>query len=146
MAERAGISTSIACCSIKTAGRSQRRERPALHRCFLPGCVRLGTPLIFLPLIFQSVASGCVFQILLRVSVQNQFGIRQRVVIDEIVQFCLLRHGHIQRILDPGAIDGNLSPIPEQQFHTASVYIKLAGSFIVLHNHTLQILLLAYGL
>lgn len=103
MAERAGSTTSLACCRIKIAGRSQRRERPALHRCFLPGCVRLGTPLIFLPLIFQSVASGCVFQILLRVSVQNQFGIRQRVVIDEIVQFRSLCHGNIQRIFDLGA-------------------------------------------
>ncbi len=43
--------------SIKTAGRSRKRERPALHRCFSPRYVRLGTPLIFLLLIFQSVAS-----------------------------------------------------------------------------------------
>ena len=43
--------------SIKTAGRSRKRERPALHRCFSPRCVRLGTPLIFLLLIFQPVAS-----------------------------------------------------------------------------------------
>ena len=33
--------------SITTAGRSRKRERPALHRCFSPRCVRLGTPLIF---------------------------------------------------------------------------------------------------
>ena len=36
----------------KTAGRSQKRERPALYRCISPRCVQLGTPLIFLPLIF----------------------------------------------------------------------------------------------
>ena len=54
--------------------------------------------------------------------------------------------GHIQRILDPGTVDGNLSPIPEQQFHAAGIHVELAGSFIVLHNRILQILLLAYGL
>ena len=33
----------------------------------------------------------------------------------------------------PGAVDGNLSPIPEQQLHAAGVHVELAGSFIVLH-------------
>ena len=92
------------------------------------------------------MAPSHILQIFLRIAIQNQIGIRQRVIVDEVVQFCLLRHGHIQRILDPGAVNGNFSLIPEQQFHAASVHIKLAGSFIVLHNHTLQILLLAYGL
>ena len=30
----------------------EQRERPALYRCISPRCVQLGTPLIFLPLIF----------------------------------------------------------------------------------------------
>ena len=51
-----------------------------------------------------------------------------------------------QCILDPGAVNGNFSPILESQLHTPGIHVKLAGSFIVLHNHTLQILLLAYGL
>ena len=92
------------------------------------------------------MAPSHILQIFLRIAIQNQIGIAQRVIIDQVVQFCLLRHGNIQRILDPGAVDRDLAPIPEQQFHAASVHIKLAGSFIVLHNHTLQILLLAYGL
>ena len=92
------------------------------------------------------MASSHILQIFLRVTVQNQIRIAQRIVVDKVVQFGLLLHGNIQSILNPGAADGNLSPIPEQQFHAASVHIKLAGSFIVLHNHTLQILLLAYGL
>lgn len=41
-----------------------------------------------------------ISQILLRLTVQDQFGIRQRVVIDEVVQFRPLRHGNIQRILE----------------------------------------------
>ena len=57
-----------------------------------------------------------------------------------------LRHGHIQRILDPGAVNGDFSPIPEPQLHTSSVHVEMAGSCIVLHNRILQILLLAYGL
>ena len=44
------------------------------------------------------------------------------------------------------AVNGDHSPIPEQQLHAAGIHVELAGSFIVLHNHTLQILLLAYGL
>ena len=87
-----------------------------------------------------------ILQIFLWVSIQNQIRISQRVIIDEVIQLLSLRHGHIQRILDPGAVNGDFSPVPEQQLHAASVHIKLAGSFIVLHNHTLQILLLAYGL
>ena len=42
-----------------------------------------------------------------------------------------------QCILDPGAVDGNFSPIPEQQLHTAGVHVKMTGSCIVLHNRVL---------
>ena len=45
-----------------------------------------------------------LFQIFLRVTIQNQICIRQWVIVDEVVQFCPLRYGHIQRILDSGAI------------------------------------------
>ena len=79
------------------------------------------------------MAPGHILQIHLRVTVQNQIGIAQWVVVDEIIQLCPLRHGHIQRILNPGAVDGNFSPIPEQQFHAASVHVEMASSCIVLH-------------
>ena len=79
------------------------------------------------------MAPGYILQIFLRVTIQNQIRISQRVIIDEVIQLRPLRHGHIQRILDPGAVDGNFSPIPEQQFHTSSVHVEFAGSFIVLH-------------
>ena len=36
---------------------------------------------------FQPVAPGYVFQIPLRLAIQNQFGIRQWVIVDEIIQF-----------------------------------------------------------
>ena len=58
----------------------------------------------------------------------------------------LLDDAGIQRILDPGTVDGDFSPIPEPQLHTSSVHVEMAGSCIVLHNRILQILLLAYGL
>ena len=76
---------------------------------------------------------GYVFQVSLWVTVQNQIRIAQRIVVDEVVQFRPLRHGHIQRILNPGAVDGYFSSIPEQQFHAAGVHVEFAGSFIVLH-------------
>ena len=60
-------------------------------------------------------------------------------------QFCLC-HSHIQCILNPGAVNGNFSPILESQLHTPGVHVEFAGSFIVFHNRILQILLLAYGL
>ena len=66
------------------------------------------------------MAPGCILQIFLRVAVQDQIGIAQRVVVDEVIQLRPLRHGHIQRILDPGAVNGDFSSIPEQQFHTAA--------------------------
>ena len=74
-------------------------------------------------LIFQPMTSSYIFQIFLRVTVQNQIRIRQWIIVDKVVQFDLLRHGHIQRILDPGAINGNFSPIPEQQFHATVVHV-----------------------
>ena len=48
--------------------------------------------------------------------------------------------------LNPGAVNGNFSPILESQLHTPGIHVKLAGSFIVLHNRILQFSLSAYGL
>ena len=63
---------------------------------------------------------GYVFQVSLWVTVQNQIRIAKRVIVNKIVQLRSLRHGHIQRIFNPGAVNGDHSPIPEQQFHTAA--------------------------
>ena len=84
-------------------------------------------------LIFQLMSSGHILQIPLQITIQNQICIRQWVIVDEVVQFCPLRYGHIQRILDSGAIDGNFSSIPEQQLHAAGVHVEFASSCIVLH-------------
>ena len=35
--------------------------------------------------------------------------------------------------MDPGAVDGNFSSIPEQQLHAPGVHVEFASSFIVLH-------------
>ena len=91
------------------------------------------------------MASRHIFQIFLRVTIQNQISIAQRVIVDKIVQFRLLRHGHIQRILDPGAINGNFSSIPEHQLHAASVHVEMADSFIVLHVRVLSALRHSYS-
>ena len=56
------------------------------------------------------MATGHIPQIFLRITVQNQIRIAQRVIVDEVVQFRLLRHSHIQYILDPGAVNGNFLP------------------------------------
>ena len=79
------------------------------------------------------MAPGYVFQIFLRITIQNQIRITQWIIADEIIQLRPLRHGHIQRILDPGAVDGNFSPIPEQQLHAAGVHVEMASSCILLH-------------
>ena len=79
------------------------------------------------------MAPSHIFQIFLRVTVQNQIGIAQRIVVDELVQFRPLRHGHVQFILDPSAVNGDHSPIPEQQLHAAGIHVEMAGSCIVLH-------------
>ena len=73
------------------------------------------------------------FQIFLWVTIQNQICIAQWIIVDEIIQLRPLRHGHVQHILDPGAVDGDHSPIPEQQLHAAGVHVEFAGSFIVRH-------------
>ena len=86
------------------------------------------------------MTSSYIFQIFLRVTVQNQIRIAQRIVVDEVVQFRPLRHGHVQFILDLSAVNGDSSPIPEQQFHAAGVHVEFAGSFIVLHTRVLSAL------
>ena len=48
------------------------------------------------------MAPGHILQIFLRVAIQNQIRIAQWVIVDKVVQFRLLRHGHIQCILNPG--------------------------------------------
>ena len=79
------------------------------------------------------MASSHILQIFLRVAIQDQIRIAQWVIIDEIIQLRPLRHCHIQHILDPGAVDGDHSPIPEQQLHAAGVHVEMASSCIVLH-------------
>ena len=91
------------------------------------------------------MASGCVFQIFLRVTVQNKIGIAQWVIVDKVVQLSLLRHGNIQCILDPSAVDRDHSPIPEQQLHTAGVHVEMASSCIVLHVCVLSALRHSYS-
>ena len=58
---------------------------------------------------------GYILQIFLRIAIQNQIRISQRVVVNKIVQLRSLRHGHVQRILDPGTVDRDFSPILEQR-------------------------------
>ena len=73
---------------------------PYLSCVDFSGCVLFGAhPVFVLPLIFQSVTSSHVPQILLRLTVQNQLSIRQRVIVDEVVQLCPLHHGYIKCIL-----------------------------------------------
>ena len=79
------------------------------------------------------MTSDHILQIFLRVTIQNQIRVAQRIIVDEVIQLRPLRHGHIQRILDPGAVDGNFSSIPEQQLHAAGIHVEMAGSCIVLH-------------
>ena len=45
------------------------------------------------------MAPGYVFQVSLRVTVQNQVRIAQRIIADEVIQFRPLCHSHVQRIL-----------------------------------------------
>ena len=91
------------------------------------------------------MASSHILQIFLRVTVQNQIRIAQRIVVDKVVQFRPLRHGHVQFILDPSAVNGDHSPIPEQQLHAAGIHVELAGSFIVLHVCVLSALRHSYS-
>ena len=91
------------------------------------------------------MAPGYVFQVSLRVTVQNQIRISQRVAVNKVVPFRLLRHGHVQCILDPGAVDGDHSPIPEQQLHAAGVHVEFANSCIVLHVCVLSALRHSYS-
>ena len=57
----------------------------------------------------------------------------------------MLCHSIIDCILDPGAVDGYFSPIPEQQLHAAGVHVEFAGSFIVLHIRVLSALRHSYS-
>ena len=90
------------------------------------------------------MALSRILQIFLRIAIQNQIRIAQRVIVDEVIQFRPLCHSHVQRIFNPGAVNGEHSPIPEQQFHAAGVHVEFVGSFIVLHTRVLSALRHAY--
>ena len=49
------------------------------------------------------MTSGHILQIFLRVTIQSQIRVAQRIIVDEVIQFRPLRHGHVQCILDPDA-------------------------------------------
>ena len=68
------------------------------------------------------MTSSHIPQIFLRFAIQNQIGIAKRVIVDEVIQLRPLRHSHVQCILDTGAVNGDSSPIPEQQLHAACVH------------------------
>ena len=91
------------------------------------------------------MAPDHILQIFLWVTIQDQIGIAQWVIVNKVIQLRLLRHGHIQRILDPSAVNGDHSPIPEQQLHAAGVHVEFAGSFIVLHTRVLSALRHSYS-
>ena len=86
------------------------------------------------------MTSDHILQIFLRVTIQNQIRVAQRIIVDEVIQFRPLCHSHVQRIFNPGAVNGDHSPIPEQQFHAPGVHVEFASSFIVLHNRVLSAL------
>ena len=64
----------------------------------------------------------------------HQIRIAQWVIVNKIVQLRPLRHSHIQRILDPGTVDRDHSPLPEQQLYAAGVHVERTNFCIVLHN------------
>ena len=70
------------------------------------------------------MASSHIPQIFLRITIQNQICIAQWIIVDEIIQLRSLCHGHVQRVLYPGAVDGEFSPIPEQQENTLSYQLS----------------------
>ena len=90
------------------------------------------------------MAPSHILQIFPRIAIQNQIGIAQWIIVDKVVQFRLLRHGHVQCILDPSAVNGDHSPIQEQQLHAAGVHVELANAFIILHTRVLSALRHSY--
>ena len=73
------------------------------------------------------MAPSHILQIFLRVTIQNQISIAQRVIVDEIIQLRPLRHGHVQCILDPGAVVGHTAVGNEPEFVGARP-LHLAGA------------------
>ena len=68
---------------------------------------------------------GFLFQVSLRVTVQNQVRIAQRIIVDEVIQFRPLCHSHIQCILNPGTVNGNFSPIEYKKSEPFSYWKKV---------------------
>ena len=82
------------------------------------------------------MASSHILQIFLRVAVQNQIRIAQWVIVDKVVQFRLLRHGHIQCILNPGTVNGNFSPIPVRVLSALRHSYRGLSCFFVIRSRT----------
>ena len=67
------------------------------------------------------------FQIFLTFPAHNQSDIRQRVVVDEPIQFGTLLHGVRDRVFDGGRIDRKHKAIFIFDIHAGGVNVELAG-------------------
>ena len=91
------------------------------------------------------MAPGHILQIFLRIAIQNQIGIAQRVIIDKVVQLCPLRHSHILlpsrsssstqplSILNLQALSSYFIIIPPKSCYQLTVYDKVS-EFCAVHG------------
>lgn len=67
------------------------------------------------------------FQISVRLTIKNQLGIGQRIVVDQPVQFRPLVHTVCHLVLHGSAVDGEQRPIIHAQLHAGGIQVKLTG-------------------
>ena len=81
-------------------------------------------PLLRVCSVFVGLVLRDGVQICFRVAIQNEVGIGQRVVVDEVIQLRALEEVVRHLVLHGGAIYGVNTPIREVKFHAGGIYIE----------------------
>ena len=94
---------------------------------------------VFVGLVLRDGVQKCF-----RVAIQNEVGIGQRVVVDEVVQLRALEAVVRRLVLHGGAIYGVNTPIREVKFHAGGIYIERTA-YELFHGYILLNLMLFYS-
>ena len=78
-------------------------------------------------LLVQRFIVRYIFQIFLRVAVENQVGVTHRIIVNQVVQCRTLIHIVCVLILNSGAVNRNHAAIGKLQFDTNCVHVELTG-------------------
>ena len=92
------------------------------------GAAVLATPPPSQPICsIQRLVLGHVFQICFRISIEDQVGIGNGIIVNQVVQFRLLVHIVCYLVLNSDGVNGDHAAIGKLQLYAVCIHVKLTG-------------------